>query len=212
MTEKASSAERGDHVVPCRAPHPPLPGYYTKDETRDGFVRDLFNRTADSYDRINATFSFGSGAWYRRRALLQAGLRPGARVIDVAVGTGLVAREAVRITGRPSDVVGLDVSEGMLAQARRQLAIPLVQGRAEALPFADGSVDFVSIGYALRHVADLSDAFVEFLRILKPGGRLLILEVGRPRNRIGYAMLRSYLGRVVPTLSRRLGKESAETL
>jgi demethylmenaquinone methyltransferase / 2-methoxy-6-polyprenyl-1,4-benzoquinol methylase len=100
----------------------------------------------------------------------------------------------------------------MLAQARRQLAIPLVQGRAEALPFADGSVDFVSIGYTLRHVANLSDPFVEFLGVLKPGGRLLILEVGQPENRIGYAMLRSYLGRVVPTLSRRLGREYAGTL
>lgn len=194
------------------APHRPLSGYHPDGESREHFVRELFNQTAASYDRINSAFSLGSGAWYRRRALLRAGLQPGDRVLDVAVGTGLVAREALRITGRSRDVIGLDVSEGMLAQARRQLSVPLIQARAEALPLADATMDFVSIGYALRHVASLSDAFAEFLRVLKPGGRLLILEISRPHNRIGYAMLRSYLGRIVPVLSRTFGARQEETL
>ena len=187
------------------APHPPLLDYHPAAGDRDGFVRSLFNGSAESYDRINSAFSLGSGAWYRRRALLRAGLRPGATLLDVAVGTGLVAREAVRITGRAQDVVGLDLSEGMLAQARQALAIPLVQARAEALPLGDASFDFVTMGYALRHVPDLVATFAEYRRVLRPGGRLLILEIGRPQGRLSHAALRLYLGRIVPGVCRWLG-------
>ena len=187
------------------APHRTLTGYYAADAERDSFVRDLFNQAAGSYDRINLAFSLGSGAWYRRRALLRAGLRPGQRMLDVAVGTGLVAREAVRILRRPERVTGLDLSEGMLAEARRRLAIPLIRGRAEALPLADASFDFLSMGYALRHVPNLATAFTEYRRVLRPGGRLLLLEIARPEGRAAYAMARFYMDTVVPALSRALG-------
>jgi demethylmenaquinone methyltransferase/2-methoxy-6-polyprenyl-1,4-benzoquinol methylase len=187
------------------APHPPLPAYYRTASERGDFVRGLFDRTAPSYDRINAAFSFGSGAWYRRRALRRAGLRPGQRLLDVAVGTGLVAREAVRILGRPEDVVGIDLSEGMLAEARRRLAIPLLRGRAEALPVADASFDFLSMGYALRHVSALPIAFTEYRRVLRPGGRLLLLEIARPESRAAYAAASLYLGRIVPAIGACLG-------
>jgi demethylmenaquinone methyltransferase/2-methoxy-6-polyprenyl-1,4-benzoquinol methylase len=190
-------------------PHAPLLGYYAAPQAHSRFVRDLFNRTAGSYDRINAAFAFGSGEWYRRRALRRAGLQAGARMLDVAVGTGLVAREAVRILGGAEDVVGLDLSEGMLAVARRSLGLTLVQARAESLPFADASFDFVSMGYALRHVADLAQLFSEFRRVLRPGGRVLVLEIARPGSRFGQAMLKAYLGGVVPALSRLAGGESA---
>ena len=184
------------------APHPPLAGYYAAPPERGAFVRGLFNGTAPEYDRINRVFSLGTGARYRRGALRRAGLAPGDRVLDIAVGTGLVAREAVGITGRASDVIGLDVSEGMLAEARRTLSIPLVQARAEALPVATASIDFLSMGYALRHVADLAVTFAEFRRVLRPGGALLLLEIGRPDNRIAHAALRAYLGRIVPAVCR----------
>ncbi|SDC94386.1 class I SAM-dependent methyltransferase [Belnapia rosea] len=187
------------------APHPTLTEYYKSAEDRDGFVRTLFDQAAGSYDRINTAFSLGSGAWYRRRALLQAGLRPGQRMLDVAIGTGLVAREGMRILGRPGAVTGLDLSEGMLAEARRSLAIPLIRGRAEALPVADASFDFLSMGYALRHVPDLGAAFAEYRRVLRPGGRLLLLEIGRPEGSLAYRAARFYLGRVVPVLSRWFG-------
>jgi demethylmenaquinone methyltransferase / 2-methoxy-6-polyprenyl-1,4-benzoquinol methylase len=177
-------------------------------------VRGLFNRTAPHYDTINRLFSLGSGAWYRRRCLLGAGLRPGQRVVDIAVGTGLLAREALAITGDRRQVIGVDLSEGMLAIAREKLAIPLVQGAAEALPLADGIADFVTMGYALRHLADLVAAFREFRRILKPGGTMLLLEVGRPNNKRFSGILASaYLGRMVPLLSRwTTGASEVETL
>jgi demethylmenaquinone methyltransferase / 2-methoxy-6-polyprenyl-1,4-benzoquinol methylase len=182
-------------------PHPVLPDYYADASQRPAFVRGLFNRTAPSYDRVNRLFSLGSGEWYRRRALLRAGLQPGMRVLDVAVGTGLMARQAVRISGK-GGVIGLDVSEAMLAEAQRNLGIPLIQGRAEQLPLADASVDFLCMGYALRHVGDLTATFREFHRVLRPGGRVLLLEIGRPRGGLPYAMAGLYLGRVVPLLSR----------
>jgi demethylmenaquinone methyltransferase / 2-methoxy-6-polyprenyl-1,4-benzoquinol methylase len=187
------------------APHPTLTEYYRTAADRDGFVQALFDQAAGSYDRINAAFSLGSGAWYRRRALLRAGLRPGQRMLDVAIGTGLVAREGLRILGRREAVTGLDLSEGMLAEARRGLAIPLIRARAEALPLADASFDFLSMGYALRHVPDLGAAFAEYRRVLRPGGRLLLLEIGRPEGRLAYRAARFYLGRVVPALSRLSG-------
>jgi demethylmenaquinone methyltransferase/2-methoxy-6-polyprenyl-1,4-benzoquinol methylase len=121
----------------------------------------------------------------------------------VAVGTGLVAAEAVRVLRDPAAVTGLDLSEGMLAEARRRrLGIRLVQARAEALPVADRSIDFVSMGYALRHVADLGAAFGEYRRVLRPGGRVLLLEIGQPEGRVARAVLKAYLGRLVPALCR----------
>lgn len=190
------------------APHPPLLDYYREPQARAGFVRSLFDRTAPSYDRINAVLSFGSGGWYRRRALLRAGLKPGDRLLDVAVGTGLVAREGLAILRRPQDVLGLDLSLGMLREAQRALPIPLVQSRAEQLPVADASLDFISMGYALRHVADLGLLFEEFRRVLRPGGRVLLMEIARPDGRLAYAVVKAYVGRVVPAISRFLGRDS----
>ena len=187
---------------PAAPPHPPLAGYYGEAARRQGFVRQLFDDSAAQYDRINRILSLGSGAWYRRQALRGAGLRQGDRVLDVATGTGLVAREAARLTGDPALVLGLDPSPGMLAEARRSLASPMLQGRAEQLPLADASIDFLSMGYGLRHIADLPTVFAEFRRVLRPGGRLLLLEFGRPRGRLAQAATRAYLGRVVPALCR----------
>ena len=188
------------------APHGPLLDYYAAPADRLRFVQALFDRTATAYDRINDGLALGSGGWYRRRALAAAGLRPGMRLLDVTVGTGAVAREARKIA---PDVVGLDLSAGMLRVARQNLpGIPLIQSEGEALPLRDGSVDMVSMGYALRHVADLGTLFGEFRRVLRPGGRVLLLEIARPEGRIAHAAARFWLGRVVPALSGLLGAQS----
>ncbi len=185
-----------------QAPHPALQEYYAGTEQRAGFVRRLFDDTAAHYDRINAVFSLGTGAWYRRQAMQRAGLRPGMQVLDVACGTGLVTREAARIVGETGRVMGLDPSAGMLAEARRQLGLNFVQGRAEHLPLPDASLDFISMGYALRHVADLAAPFAEYHRVLRPGGTVLLLEIGRPDGRVAHALAKAYLGTVVPALCR----------
>ncbi len=183
-------------------PHPALGLHYATFDERPGYTRALFDSTAHEYDRIDRYFSLGSGGWYRRRALRRAGLRSGMRLLDVATGTGLTARAALSVASPAIDIIGLDVSENMLAETRRSLRIPVVQGSAERLPVADASVDFVSMGYALRHVTDLACAFQEFRRVLKPGGTLLLLEIGRPAGWVRHQFAAWYLGRVVPLLCR----------
>ncbi|MCO6417995.1 class I SAM-dependent methyltransferase [Siccirubricoccus sp. KC 17139] len=204
---RSATAEVTDPRAPA-PPHAPLLDYYATPEEHSGFVRATFNRTAKSYDRINAVFALGSGRWYRRRALQRGGLRPGARYLDMAIGTGMVAREAAAILGDTSGMTGLDLSEGMMAVARQSLPIPMVQARAEELPFADASFDFISMGYALRHVNDLGRLFAQQRRVLRPGGRLLLLEIAPPASRLGQKLAKAYLGGVVPLLSRLAGSGS----
>jgi demethylmenaquinone methyltransferase/2-methoxy-6-polyprenyl-1,4-benzoquinol methylase len=187
--------------------------YFSDPAQRSAFTRTLFDGTAPHYDRINRMLSFGSGAWYRRQALAKAGLGAGMYVLDVATGTGLVAREAAGIVGEQGQVVGLDVSAGMLAELRRSLNIPAIQASAEALPVPADYFDFVSMGYALRHVADLTHTFTEFRRVLKPGGTLLILEIARPAKAWGLAAAKIYFGRIIPWLSRwTTGADNTGTL
>jgi len=190
------------------APHPTIEGHYREAAKRQEYVDSLFDHAAPHYDWICQVMSFGSGALYRRQALQRLGVRPGMAVLDVATGTGLVAREAVALAGG-SGVIGLDPSRGMLDEARRTVAAPLVQARGEGLPFADARFDALSMGYALRHVSDLFAAFREYHRVLRPGGRVLILEISRPASRLGLALARLYLKRLVPLVT-RMGTGSAD--
>jgi demethylmenaquinone methyltransferase/2-methoxy-6-polyprenyl-1,4-benzoquinol methylase len=183
-------------------PHPTLSAYYRAPDERRGFVRDLFNDTAADYDRIERLMAFGSGPWYRRRALARAGLKDGMQVLDVATGTGLTAREAIALAGGPARVLGLDPSIGMVSEARRTLAYPVVLGRGEQLPLAPDRFDFLSMGYALRHVSDLEAAFREYFRVLKPGGKVCLLEITRPRGRLALIALRLYMKGIIPLLAR----------
>ena len=196
---------------PVHAPHAPLPAYYPTPEARRGFIARAFDAAARDYDRVDRLLAFGSGAWYRRQALLRAGVAPGMRVLDVAVGTGLVAKEAARIVGDAGSVVGVDPSAGMIAASGPSLfptdKLALVRGRAEALPFAAGVFDFLSLGFALRHVDDLESVLREFRRVLRPGGRLLVLEITRPESSVGAALLKGYMRGAVPWLSRLVARD-----
>ncbi|WP_340638452.1 class I SAM-dependent methyltransferase [Noviherbaspirillum cavernae] len=197
-----------DHVV--HAPHAPLTDYYRDEDDRKGWVRHMFDSTAADYNRIEAILGLGSGSWYRRQALLRAGLQRGMRALDVGVGTGLVARQAAAILGDPTAVTGVDPSPGMLQNARVPDGVVLVEGSAERIPFPDNSFDFLSMGYALRHISDLAVAFREFHRVLKPGGRLCILEITCPEKPLQKTLLKAYLRGVVPTLA-KLASRNGET-
>ena len=151
------------------APHPKLGRYYKTDGDRSDFVSDLFDEGAASYEWVCRVMSLGTGGQYRKNALRAAGLEPGMRVLDVATGTGLVLRPASELSGGTSLAIGLDPSDGMLRECRKRSAALLVQGRGEALPFRDGHFDMVSMGYGLRHVADLHALFREYRRVLRPG-------------------------------------------
>ena len=189
-------------MSPTKAPLPVLKKYYGSESDREPFITALFDGAAKYYDRVCSLGSLGSGAFYRRRVLDRSGLRRGMKILDVATGTGLVARAAEDVVGPPGAVIGLDPSAGMLREARKTLAAPLVQGRVEELPFEEGRFDFLSMGYALRHVADLGIAFRECRRVLKPGGRLLILEISRPATPVRQWLLRVYFSKVLPPVMR----------
>jgi demethylmenaquinone methyltransferase/2-methoxy-6-polyprenyl-1,4-benzoquinol methylase len=184
------------------APHQPIATRYASEQEKHGYVRDLFNRSAPHYDRVAKVGFLGTGHFHRKRSLQLAGLKPGMDVIDVACGTGAVTRAIAELLDGNGRVVGVDPSEGMIAEARKQLRAEFVIGRAEALPVADEAFDFLSMGYALRHVEDLGVAFREYRRVLRPGGRLLILEISRPASAFGRAFSRLYFRDILPRVSR----------
>ena len=181
-------------------PHTPLPAYYADEAGHKLYLRRIFDSTASDYDRIERVLAFGSGRWYRRQALLRAQLAAGAEVLDVGIGTGLVAREALALIGTQGRLVGVDPSPGMMGEVKLP-GVELICGRAEELPRAGASTDFLSMGYALRHITDVSAAFAEFHRVLRPGGRLLVLEITQPSGRIGAAVLKTYMRAVVPMIA-----------
>ena len=198
------SPARPDHEV--LLPHAPLTEYYQDEAERQQYLRRIFDETAPDYDRIERVLAFGSGPWYRRRALQRAGLAAGAQVLDVGIGTGLVAREALKIIGAQGRLTGVDPSVGMMNQVHLP-GVELVRGKAEALPRPDASADFLSMGYALRHIGDVAAAFGEFHRVLRPGGRLVVLEITKPEGAIGTAVLKGYMRAVVPLIARVVARQ-----
>ncbi|KDA53591.1 dimethylmenaquinone methyltransferase [Thermoanaerobaculum aquaticum] len=182
-------------------PHPDLQRYYRAGEKQQ-FVRQIFDASAPDYERVEKLMSLGTGAWYRRRALRRHGLPCGQRVLDVAIGTGLVARETLRLAQDGVFLVGLDPSVGMLHEARKRGRVSVVAGFGEKMPFPEATFDCLTMGYALRHLPDLLVAFREFHRVLRPGGKLLILEITPPRRGLGKALLKAYIRSLTATAAR----------
>lgn len=188
---------------------PRLKNHFDGEEQRRALTRDLFNDAAVGYDSAERMTAMGSGAWYRREVLRRCGLRPGMQVLDVAAGTGLVTVAAHGLVGPKGRVIALDPSPGMLAELCKKIEVQTIEAFAEAIPLPDAGMDFVSMGYALRHVADLDQAFGEYLRVLRPGGRVCIMEISRPASKLGRALLRTHISVVVPALA-TLTRQRAE--
>ncbi|HEX2484674.1 MAG TPA: class I SAM-dependent methyltransferase [Myxococcota bacterium] len=186
--------------APEAPPHPTLRSYYAADPERSRYVLDLFDETARHSNTVERLFGNG-GLLYRRLSLRRAGLRPGMRVLDVAIGTAAVARGAVRIVGPSGRVFGVDPSMGMMREARKVFRGPLTRGVAQTLPFRSASFDFVTMGIALRHVSDLVAAFSEYHRVLRPGGRVWILEGHVPASQLGHRLTRFAWKTVIPGLT-----------
>lgn len=181
---------------------PRLESYFADEEERRAMTRKMFDRAAPGYDRAESLTALGSGAWYRREVLRRNGLGAGMTLLDVAAGTGLVTVAGHDLVGPAGRVLALDPSPGMLAELCRKIEVETIEAYAESIPLPDGYVDFVSMGYALRHVGDLDQAFAEFRRVLRPGGRVCIMEISRPRGRFCQWLLHFHIGAIVPLLAR----------
>lgn len=207
------SLPNGKPAAPL-APHRPLAEFYAAPAARGQFVNQLFDEAAPDYDWVSGAMSLWTDRRYRRDALQRAGLQPGMRLLDVASGTGLMVKAALELGLEAARITGLDPSLGMLDQNRQRHAATLLQGRGERLPFRDATFDFVSMGYALRHVEDLRELFGELRRVLKPDGRLLILEITRPANSVALGLMQLYMQNVVPAVAwlRRRNAASAKLM
>jgi demethylmenaquinone methyltransferase/2-methoxy-6-polyprenyl-1,4-benzoquinol methylase len=167
-------------------------------------VRDMFDAIAGRYDLVNRVMTFGMDVGWRRRAVRQLRLPGGALVADLACGTGDLCRELTRDGYR---AVGFDFSLGMLAKATTD--VPLVQADVLRLPLADRSVDGATCGFALRNVVDLDVFFAEIARVVRPGGRISLLEASQPDGplmRAGHAV---YFRRMVPMIGGLLSDREA---
>ncbi len=184
------------------APHPLLSDYYSNMENRREKVDQMFDDSAEYYDWITDLMSFGSGRNYRKQALNRINLAQGMSLIDIGAGTGVISKIAQDIVGENGSVLAVDPSKGMLEQARLRGVKNIEVGIAEALPSEDNTHDVLTMGYALRHIADLNIAFNEYLRVLKPGGKVLLLEITCPKNKLGKALLKFYMKGIIPLIAR----------
>ena len=171
----------------------------------------MFDRIAARYDFLNRVLSFGTDIGWRRRALARAAIERGHAVLDVGAGTGDLSFAAA---ARGASVVAVDLSAGMLAvlahRATRQhleqrARIQPLVGSAEQLPLPDRSVDRIITGFTVRNIGDLARAFSEFRRVLRPGGRAVILELSHPPSALFSALYSFYFERVAPAAAGLLG-------
>ncbi|HSL65204.1 MAG TPA: bifunctional demethylmenaquinone methyltransferase/2-methoxy-6-polyprenyl-1,4-benzoquinol methylase UbiE [Gaiellaceae bacterium] len=170
-------------------------------------VQRMFDRIAPVYDAMNRVMTAGLDRRWRRETV-RAAVRPGDRVLDAACGTGDLAIEGARAGGR---VTGLDFSEAMLERARRKAPeLEWVRGDLLALPFPDGSFDAATVGFGIRNVADLEAGLRELRRVVRPGGRLGVLEITRPRGLLRH-FYSVWFDRVVPVLGKVLPGGEAYT-
>jgi demethylmenaquinone methyltransferase / 2-methoxy-6-polyprenyl-1,4-benzoquinol methylase len=177
-------------------------------------VQGMFDRIAGVYDVMNSAMTAGLHHQWRQRAVDRAGVRPGADALDVCCGTGDLALELRRRIGPDGRVVGCDFSEAMLELARRksgEQGLPVEFGWADALelPYGDASFDAVTIGFGARNLADLDRGIAEMARVLRPGGRLVILEITRPQREPLATFYSLWFDRAVPLIGTFAGDSDA---
>lgn len=180
-------------------------------------VRTMFDRIAGRYDLMNRVMTLGIDRRWRHAAVRAARVDPSTRALDVCCGTGDIA--FLLAEAGAEHVTGLDFSGNMLEQARRRQRthrspearqrIEFVQGDALALPFADATFDVVTVSFGVRNVEDISRAFAEFARVARPGGRIVCLEITRPKGRFANRFYDIWFDRVVPMLGAVVSRDRA---
>jgi demethylmenaquinone methyltransferase / 2-methoxy-6-polyprenyl-1,4-benzoquinol methylase len=167
-------------------------------------VEEMFDRIAPRYELVNRVMTLGLDAGWRRRAVRELHLEPGARVVDLGCGTGDLCRALGRAGLR---AVGVDMAAGMLARAHT--SAPLVRADALRLPLGDGSLDGAISGFALRNVVDIAACFREAARVIRPGGRAVFLEVSEPPSPLVRRAHALYFRRIVPMVGGLLSDRRA---
>lgn len=182
-----------------------------------GQVNSMFDRISGVYDRMNRVMTAGLDRTWRRKAVDRAEVGAGDRVLDLCCGTGDLAIEAASRVGPAGEVIGADFSEPMLEIAREKppteghAAVTWVNADALDLPFPDHCFDAVTIGFGARNLADLDRGLNEMRRVLKPGGRLVILEITQPRRQPLKGFFALWFDRLVPLVGRVAGDSAAYT-
>jgi demethylmenaquinone methyltransferase / 2-methoxy-6-polyprenyl-1,4-benzoquinol methylase len=180
----------------------------------EGQVRAMFDRIAGVYDRMNRVMTAGLDCEWRRRAADLAQVGPGDRALDVATGTGDLALELAARVGPGGEVVGSDFSEQMLARARAKAGGAQVRfewGNALALPYESASFDAATVGFGARNFADLGRGVAEMARVVRPGGRVVVLEITTPQRPPLSWFYALWFDRAVPALGRLAGDPDAYT-
>jgi demethylmenaquinone methyltransferase/2-methoxy-6-polyprenyl-1,4-benzoquinol methylase len=177
------------------------------------YVRSLFDSIAGRYDMLNHLLSGGIDTYWRRRAINHLRGEPGGRILDVATGTADFAIAAARLA--PREVVGVDIADEMLAIGRKKLearrlsgVVSLRRGEAEGLPFADASFDAVIVAFGVRNFESLEGGLAEMRRVLRRGGKLVVLEFSRPRRFPFRQVYLFYFLHVIPFIGRILSGNS----
>jgi demethylmenaquinone methyltransferase / 2-methoxy-6-polyprenyl-1,4-benzoquinol methylase len=177
----------------------------------EGQVRSMFDRISGVYDLMNSVMTAGLHHRWRERAADLAALRPGDRALDVATGTGDLALELAHRIGPSGEVVGSDFSEGMLEHARRKAGaagnVRFETANALALPYRDGEFAAATVGFGARNFSDLAQGLREMTRVVRPGGRVVVLEITTPTKPPLSTFFRLWFDRIVP----RLGRDEAYT-
>jgi demethylmenaquinone methyltransferase / 2-methoxy-6-polyprenyl-1,4-benzoquinol methylase len=173
-------------------------------------VRAMFDRIARVYDRMNFVMTAGMHHRWRERAVDHARLRPGDRALDVATGTGDLALALERRVRPGGEAIGLDFSESMLEMARAKApGLRFDRGNALELPYANGEFDAATVGFGARNFSDLPRGLAEMARVVRPGGRVVILEITTPEKPPLSWFFRIWFDRAVPALGRLAGDRDA---
>lgn len=190
---------------------------YREVEKQDkaGMVADVFHSVASRYDLMNDLMSGGIHRIWKRFTIELSGVRKGHSVLDIAGGTGDLAARFSQIVGDSGQVVLADINDSMLRVGRDKLLnnglqgnLQFVQGDAQFLPFPDDSFDCITIAFGLRNVTDKALALRSMLRVLKPGGRLLVLEFSKPENELISKAYDTYSFRLLPLMGRLVANDS----
>ena len=185
-------------------------------DDRNRNIGEMFSSIAPRYDLLNRLLSFGRDRKWRRQAVSGAGLARGGRHLDVATGTADVSLEILRQKGTESFVVGSDISLEMMRIGREKAAhagwggrMAFVRAPGEELPFRDGTFDSASIAFGIRNVGDRNRGLSEMCRVVRPGGKVVVLEFSRPEGALFGALYRFYFTQVLPRIGGLVSKRGA---